>query len=297
MTRSHILQTLLYYDIWRYPLSASEVYAFLPVNSITFAECKSLLHDCVGNEFQEAAGYYYVSGHPSSIVEERIRKEHHARNMWRMARLATHVIKRFPFVRAVFVSGDLSKNATGPGSDVDFFIVTEPGRLWIARMLLIIFKKIVLLDSKKYFCLNSFVTSDHLTLDERNVYIAAEVAHLKPTFNSGLFQAYLTANGWIREYFPNFTTALLPRIACNNRRSVLQRILELPFSLIPAHALDSFLLKKMESVWERRYPQFDPVTRKKIFRCTKTESRAYIGNFETTVLTAYRERLEKFGVA
>jgi hypothetical protein len=208
-----------------------------------------------------------------------------------------HVIKRFPFVRGIMVSGDLSKNATNQDSDVDFFIVTEPNRLWIARTLLIIFKKTVLLNKKKFFCLNYFATSDHLVLDDQNIFLATEIAHLKPLYNADLFFHYLEVNNWIKRFFPNFDIHQFDLPKTGNRASLLQRLLELPFVFIPADKLDTYLLKKMRAVWKRRYPGYDDETRDRIFRCTKHESRAYVGNFEEKILTLYDQRLREFGVA
>ena len=39
-----VVQTLLYYDIWQYPLNAKESFAFLPVNSISFTEFEEHIH-------------------------------------------------------------------------------------------------------------------------------------------------------------------------------------------------------------------------------------------------------------
>ena len=295
--RAAVLRTLLYYDIWRYPLRAVELHAFLPVPVRDFAGFTSALDRLVREGYVgEERGYYFVPGPPAGRVSARLRGERHARRMWLAARAAAHVIKRFPFVRGIFVSGDLSKNVTHPGSDVDFLILTEPGRLWIARTLLILFKRTALLGSKKFFCVNSFAATDCMEVAERNVYQATEIAQLKPLFNARLFGGYIEANGWIREYFPNFTAGALPSPSPSDRRSVLQRIAEIPFSLIPARRIDARIMHAMERYWTKRYPQFDGKTRADIFRCAPGESRAYAGNFQGKILGAYCVKLREFGV-
>jgi hypothetical protein len=212
--------------------------------------------------------------------------------MWRMGRAATFVIKRFPFVRGIMVSGDLSKNLATKGSDVDFFIITSPDRLWIARALLILFKKVFLFNSKKFFCLNTFLSSDRLTLDDKNIYVAAEVAYLKPMFNLRLFEEFRQANSWILDFFPNFDARFLPSpvTMARDRGSFLQKLLELPFTLIPSDGLDTLLLRMMEQVWKRRYPEIDSERRARSFRSTKTESRTYPTDYQELVLTWYAER-------
>jgi hypothetical protein len=295
--QADILRVLLYYDLWAYPLTARQLFAFLPVNTISFETFYSTLSTGGGGaDVVVFDGFYFARGRSNDIVAQRLAKERHSAKLWRWARASMHVIKRCPFVRAIFVSGDLSMNATTENSDVDFFIITEPGRLWIVRALLTLFKKIVLFNRKKFFCLNYFVSSDHLSLDEQNIYLAAEIAHLKPVYNTEMFFAYLDANRWVKDFFPNFTLdfSSLPRI--NNRRSYLQKFLEIPFSAIPAEKLDSYLQKKMRGIWARRYPDIDDQTRESIFRCTRFESRAYVGNFQEKVLGLYDQKLREYGV-
>jgi hypothetical protein len=293
-----ILQTLLYYDIWQYPLNARELYAFLPGSTLSFPDfCSYLTSEGPGESVGEHEGYYFVKPRTSAVVQERKKRSRHAQKLWRMARISAHIIKRFPFVRGVFVSGDLSKDATVPGSDVDFFILTAPGRLWIARALLILFKKTFLLNKKKFFCLNFFVTSDHLRHEERNIYLATEIGHLKTLYGSVLFSKYISANNWIKDFFPNFDLQFLSSVRPNDRRSILQVILEAPFSLLPADALDNYLLHAMRRVWHKRYPELDEATRERMYYSTKQESRAYGGDFQEKILALYEQKLKQYAVA
>ncbi len=47
------------------------------------------------------------------------------------AKKYARVIANFPFIQAVFISGSLSKHVMKPNSDIDFFIITKPDRLWL----------------------------------------------------------------------------------------------------------------------------------------------------------------------
>jgi hypothetical protein len=293
-----ILRTLLYYDIWRHPLTGEEVYRFLPAAVRTRAQVEAALRQATATgDVQETDGFFFVRGATAAVVEERRRRTAHARRLWSVARISMHVIRRFPYVRGVFVSGDLSKNSTDRGSDVDFFIITAPERLWIARTSLILFKKIFLLNRKKYFCLNSFVSENRMQLDEENIFLATEIATLQPLYNSTLFFRYMAENAWIRRFFPNFDAhdVHLPRV--HERRSLLQRAGEAVLELFPAGRLDRALQTHMERIWARRYPQYDDQTRARIFRTTRTESRAYVGNFQEKILALYAAKLREFGLA
>ena len=113
---------------------------------------------------------------------------------WKIAQFMAHIIKRFPFVRGIFISGSLAKWNVSTQTDIDFFIITKRGRLWLTRSALIAFKKFFLLNSKKFFCLNYFITDDHLEIEDRNIFTAIEIASVKPIFNLELYLKFLEAN-------------------------------------------------------------------------------------------------------
>ena len=79
----------------------------------------------------------------------------------------TKFISKFPYVRAILLSGSISKGYMDKDSDVDYFIITQPNRLWVTRLLLMLFKKIFLFNSRKVFCINYFVDSEKLEIEEK----------------------------------------------------------------------------------------------------------------------------------
>ena len=78
-------------------------------------------------------------------------------------------IAKFPFVESVNLSGSLSKGYYDLEDDIDFFIITKPNRLWIARTLLILYKKVFLLNSKKHFIFEVFFFEFYMFLIHQNV--------------------------------------------------------------------------------------------------------------------------------
>ena len=223
-----VLRTLLYYDLFHYPLTSQQLFTFFPTNSLTFNEFyKKMQEEFLQESVAEKGGFVFLQ--EQEDIERRKRNEANAIPMMRIARFVTHIIKRFPFVRAVFLSGELSKNISSDNGDIDYMIVTEKNRLWICRTLLILFKKIFLLDNKKYFCVNYFIDEDHLELNEKNIFTATEIAHLKPLHNFELFSRYIQANKWIKNFFPNFSLARMNIKKFVSRKSFLQKLFELLF--------------------------------------------------------------------
>ncbi len=290
--KNDVIRTLLYYEIFDHPLRVSELYYLLPHNSLTRRDLQRSLESLQAEgTIAMGNGFVYLTKSGAPLGEIRLARERLAARRLRIARLMAHVIKRFPFVRAIFISGDLSKGVATPGSDIDYVIVTRPGRLWICRSLLILFKKIVLLNSRRYFCLNYFIDEDNLTLRERTYYTATEIAHLKPLFNYKLYLRYINSNGWITSYFPNYRNGGMATIRPAGRRSLLQKLFEMPFAGRWADRLDIYLMGMMRKVWRLRYPEIDPSTRDQIFLCSINESRAYIGNFSDRILGLYAAKL------
>jgi len=297
-TGEAILRTLLYFDIWNHPLTLDELHTFLPDAVSEPAALLPALQElvCLGLVYDD--GQHYAIRHlRGGTRSSRRSKERRAAIMWTMARVVARLIRMFPFVRAVWVSGELSKNIASPHADIDFFIVTEPGRLWIARSMLILFKKLFLLNSKKFFCLNSFVDTRNFELPARNIYQAIEIASLKPLLNERLLHDYFRANAWIWSFFPNFDAASIARSKAITTQSWIQRAVESLFGLFDVDALDDRLMHAMRSVWMKRYPHMDDSTRDRILRSTKKESRAYFGDFEERILEAYRRNLREFHIA
>ncbi len=169
--KENILKTLLYYDIFSHPLSSDEIFSLLPQNTLSKSTVNKILREYSQSNSQifSKDNYYFV-GKNEHYVELRQRREAFSKEGWKTARLVTHIIKRFPFVRAVFITGTLSKNSSLPESDLDFMVVTKNNRLWICRTLLMLFKKIFLFNSYKYFCINYFI-SEESPGDRRKKYI------------------------------------------------------------------------------------------------------------------------------
>lgn len=289
-----VVRTLLYYEIFDHPLSLTELFQLLPRNSITQQSFEQSVQALVNRGvLRIGEGFVQLSDNPRSLGDIRKERETRAAKRLRIARLMTRVIRCFPFVRAVFLSGDLSKGVASKGSDIDYMVVTAPGRLWVCRAFLVAFKKTFLFNSRKYFCLNYYIDADSLDLSDRTYYTATEIAHLKPLHNFDLYCRYMEANMWIREYFPNYRFPFSRGERAAARRSLVQRFLELPFRGRWADALDDRLMKAMHAIWRDRYPEFSDSTREDIFRCTKHESRAYVGNFSGRILSLYGARLKE----
>lgn len=300
--KKNITKTLLYYDIFSHPLKSEEIYSFLPKNSISQQDVTDFLSEASkknDSPFAEKDGYYYIKPAEDN-VGKRIEKENYSKKMWKRAGMITHIIKRFPYVRAVFITGSLSKNSSDRTSDLDFMLITKPGGLWIARTMLMLFKKIIFLNSYKLFCINYYITEDNLEISDKNIFTATEIATIKPTYNSALMKKFIENNGWISNFFPNYVLCnpLLHTSGCrvSERRSIFQAVTELLIPGFIAAKLDKKLMNMTRNHWKKRYPQLAEQERNHMFRSTENVSKTHPGNMQKKILGMYTDKLKKYNL-
>jgi len=165
-----IIKTLAYYDIFDYPLTLKEIYFCLDTNSIDKEELNAEANSLMTKNIIYMKNDYYLLNPDYNRVIRRVEGNGRAKGKMKIAKWFANFISLFPFVRAVFLSGSISKGYLDKEADIDYFIITKQNRLWLSRFLLVLFKKIFLLNSYKYFCINYFISEDNLEIEEKNIY-------------------------------------------------------------------------------------------------------------------------------
>ena len=137
-------------------------------------------------------------------LQRRISLIEHNRRWMRIGQRMGRFIGRFPFVRSVMISGALSKmGLNGADDDIDFFLIAAPGRVWTAKFFLMLFKKLFLLNSKRYFCINLLRDQDHLGFSAQDRYTATELISLQPVVGVAWHVELMRQNAWVAALFPN----------------------------------------------------------------------------------------------
>jgi hypothetical protein len=286
-----IISCLSYFDVFNYPMKLREIHSYLPRIPVSEHLIKQRLHSTPLSDYVSYFNeYYFFNDRPESIVRQRERNESFAAGRWKVASFMSRIIGIFPFVRGVMISGELSKNISHRNSDIDYFIVTSPDRMWIARTLLIIFKKIFLLNGKKYFCINYFRTNDNIIFDRRyDFYLAVELITLRPLFNPAVYREIIAKNSWLSEFFPNYP---INRSTAGKvkKQSNIQYILEKVLSVINLVSLDIRLMRFMKDVWRRRYPHLNEQELEERFITKRSESSTFPEESYDIIMDTYRRR-------
>ena len=245
-----ILATLAYFDIFDYPLTHTEILQFLQKQSVS-EDVNSELRQLVFNNQVFKSDEFYSLQNDHNLVRRRRSGNNKARGLLATAQKVAGLISTFPFVRGVAVSGSLSKNFADENSDIDFFIIMAPNRLWLGRTLLHCFKKLTFLVKKQdWFCMNYFVDESALQIKEKNIYTATEVATLMPLRGIDAFQRFFAENKWYRFYLPNHTM----RVAYMEdvKKPVLKKFTEFVFNNPFGNLLDYLLMKLTAYRWQQK---------------------------------------------
>ncbi len=291
-TQQAAVRTLLYFDIFHHPLRVDEIERFLD----TPAEEAGDLHHDLSNLVEEGLiarlGDFYGFGDLAAAIERRRADNARARKRMRKAHRMSRFIGRFPFVRAVMLSGSMSKGCLAEDGDIDYFVITEPGRLWIARTLLIGFKKFFLFNSRKDFCVNYFVDLDHLAIEDRNLFTATEVLTLIPTFNAPVCERFFAANEWANDVLPNLERPRTTKLPAGH--GFFKRLLERAFRNGLGDEFDEWCMLRTLRHWRGKFAELDRQQFELALRTRKYVSKHHPRNFQQRVLDSYRERLRKF---
>jgi hypothetical protein len=291
----NVIKTLLYYDIFNYPLKAPEVYRFLRMNSVSEKDVVKSLDALTEEKFIHRFGDLYCIHPKESLILRRLNGNKRAEKYLSIAAQKAKLIARFPFVRGVFASGSLSKNYMDETSDLDFFIITAPERLWICRTLLVLYKRLFLRNSHKYFCVNYFIDSDHLEIEEKNLFTATELATVVPLIGSEYYLLLHEKNSaWLSQYFPNFRLRDCKNIPIT-QRGFLKQITEGLINFSFANAFEKFFMNLTLNRWERIYrKKYDPIDFSIAFKSKKYTSKNHPRHFQKQVIERYYQKIKTF---
>jgi hypothetical protein len=200
---SAALHAVVYSDIFDYPLSAAEIHRYLAGVKASRETVAATLQDgqLVPRHLAHHDGYYMLPGR-GGTVETRRQREQAAERLWPRALHYGRIIASLPFVRMVAVTGELAVDNVGPESDIDYFIVTAPDRLWLCRLFAIAVVRYARFRGD-VVCPNYLISERALELHDRNLYTAHELAQLTPIWGMPVYRRLRALNTWIDDYLPN----------------------------------------------------------------------------------------------
>ncbi|HRH02796.1 MAG TPA: nucleotidyltransferase domain-containing protein [Bacteroidia bacterium] len=289
---SAILKTLLYFDVFKYPLTFEELLSYTQYIKISSDEAQSEIALLQNKGWVEKSGdFLYLKG-KHFVVARRLEGNKLAQKRMTLAKKMSELIVQFPFVKSVCISGSLSKNYMDEDSDIDFFIITEPGRLWLCRGLLVLFKKVFLLNSRRHFCINYYVDSTNLEIPERNIFTATEITFLLPTYNSLLFDEFRKRNNWTHDFYPNLSYQGMLEKPLKN--SIIKQFFERILNGTIGEKMDALFFKLTLRRWKNKFSHFSKEEFDLNLRSRKSVSKHHPRGYQKVVLDRFQEKLDEF---
>lgn len=198
---SELAAVLAYYDLFDYPLTLAELQRFVPKRDA--GETRHALQQLLRAGAVFRSGDFYALRDDPGLARRRLVANHRAEPLLARAEKLSRALVRFPFVRAVLISGSLSKGCAAPGADIDYFIITAPGRLWTARTCMHLRKKLSYFSGRQHdYCMNYYIDEEALEIREKNLYTAMEIVTLLPMRGAGIVERFFAANAWTENFFP-----------------------------------------------------------------------------------------------
>lgn len=286
--KTNIIESLLYSEVFSYPLSSQEIIKFNLGNEL---DTKNALKDLVSAKLVGQQENLFFVNEKLNKVDFRIKGNINAQRLMPKAYRKAKFINKFPFVEGVGISGSLSKGVMHDDGDFDFFIITKANRLWIARTFLVMYKKLFLFNSKKYFCVNYFIDSQNLEIEEKNIFTATEIATLIPA-SGKVLDDFFAANNWVQNYYPNAQHAAVKQVLSKKpfwSRST-SKILQGNFG----ERLDQKFFSMTLRRWRSKFDTFEDEKFQLTMKSRKYISKHHPSDFQNKVLSKYNDLVKEY---
>src|SRR5579859_2303669 len=162
-----ILRTLVYADLFQYSLTVAEIAHYLigagarPDEVAPVLDTDPALAGALGTR----DGFYFLRGR-EALVDLRTARARAAAGLWRRAARYSRLLRHFPFVRMIAVTGALAMDNVAGHADIDLLVVSTPGRVWICRRLLVLAVHGIRLLGDE-LCPNFILAADSLALAQQ----------------------------------------------------------------------------------------------------------------------------------
>lgn len=210
-SKKAIRNTIIYSDIFDYPLTFDQLYTFLiskkPFSRSTIQQSLASLPDILQKD-----GYYFLKGREYLVTKRKRYKKASGDKLRKAIRIAK-ILSFVPTVYFIGVSGGVAMQNAAEEDDIDFFVITKRNTVWMTRLVLLLLLSILGVlrtrQTKKIadaICLNMLLDETALSFPKNNqdIYIAHEIVQLYPVIQRNMmYQKFIQANKWIKKIMPH----------------------------------------------------------------------------------------------
>lgn len=200
--RGAVLATVSYADLFDFPLDSVEIHRDLVGVAATLEATGRAIDALLAAGTLARDEVYPVLPGRTGLAALRRDRRARATQLWPRARRFGRILARYPFVRLVAVSGSLAAENPDGHADLDYLIVTTPGRLWSVRALAIGLVRLAR-GTGLELCPNYLLTTRALAIAPHDLYTAHELLQIVPLSGMETYRQLLDANAWAAQWLPN----------------------------------------------------------------------------------------------
>ncbi len=166
-----IIEVIAFFDLFDYPLTRQEIWKYAKIRQNTPIIINNILdRGELNNIAEQRNGFYFLSGR-ENIIKIRMAKYNYTDKKIKRALRVAKLFKFIPWIKMIAVGNIIGSHNLKKKSDIDFFIITESGRIWITRFFCAGLMELLGLrpkegDEQDKICLSFFVSEEAMDLKE-----------------------------------------------------------------------------------------------------------------------------------
>lgn len=204
---SAVIHTLAYFSMFRHPLCEEELAEYMQFCHAPLMDLPETLSNLIEMKLiGQQRGFYFLTGQ-HHFVDIRIERNKRAELWKKKLSRAVRVMSHLPFVEALALTGSLSKGTQDEDGDIDFLVLTRPGRSWTFNFFLLALLRITPKSVRAHLCANLILAADKTSIRKKSLFSATEIVTLRPQTNSSLWQAFYRENAWATHFYPEWVPA------------------------------------------------------------------------------------------
>jgi hypothetical protein len=207
-----IVATLLYYDLFSFPLRADELVRFAPDPLALYDLPKEgEWWDSRPVQPNSTGAFWFLKGR-EDYIQRRVELTNASSDKLQRARKFARLLQLVPGVRFIGVTGSLAMESAVPEDDIDFLVISAKNRLWLTRALVL--SALIAWGVKRpddgrseypnLICANIFLSKGDLYIPDENLFIAHEICQMLPLLGESTYRSFLNSNAWVKQFLPQW---------------------------------------------------------------------------------------------
>jgi len=276
-----ILKTLIYSDLFDFPLRQTEIHKYLVSYKATITNLEEGLKKLIrSHQVGEKDGYYYLAGREQSVPLRQNRADI-SRKKIEFAKKKLRILKWIPWLCFVGITGTVAVENANEEDDIDLLLIFQSNRMYLGRLLEYVLLTLIRhrrragqVKVRDLFCPNLYLSEAALGMKRQDLFTAHELVQIFPIWErKDTYARLLNANQWIKDYFPNYSLPVQKRIAPAKPAFFLLTVLE-------------HLVARLQWVYMLPKRKREIVTWDQLFFHPK--------DVRTTILSQYEERVQRY---